>query len=78
MEQMKHAVAIANIRYPKEEGWNVVWVFDQSSCHKAIVSDALDVAKVSVNPGGKQSKMRDTVRAGQLRRCASTLALRKE
>ena len=61
---MKHAVAIANVRYPKEEGWKVE-VFDQSSCHKAMASDALDVLKMNVNPGGKQPKMRDTVWGGK-------------
>ena len=44
---MEQAVAIADIKYPKTEGWCVVWVFDQStcSCHKAIAADALDVTK---------------------------------
>ena len=61
---MEHAVAVANVRYPKE-GWKVVWVFDQSSCHKAMASDALDVSKINVDPGGKQPKMRDTVWGGK-------------
>ena len=77
MEQMKHAVAIAKIRYPKEEGWKVVWVFDQSSCHKAMASDALDVAKMNVNPGGKQSKMRDTVWAGQPQKMCFNIGIAK-
>ena len=37
----------------------MVWVFDQSSCHKPMASDTLDVAKMNVNPGGKQSRMMD-------------------
>lgn len=64
MEQMKTAVAIAEVKYPKEEGWKQVWVFDQSSCHKAMAEDALDVNAMNVKPGGKQAIMRDTVWAG--------------
>ena len=65
MKQMRKAIAIAKIKYPMEEGWKVVWVFDQSSCHKAMAADALDALKMNVNPGGKQSKMTDTVWAGK-------------
>ena len=77
LEQMKHAVAIANVRYPKEEGWKVVWVFDQSSCHKAMASDALDVSKMNVNPGGKQPKMRDTVWGGKPQKMCFNLGIPK-
>ena len=35
MLQMEIAVDIAEVKYPKEDdGWQYVWVFDQSSCHK--------------------------------------------
>ena len=31
--QMNRAVEISEIKYPKEDGWRHVWVFDHSSCH---------------------------------------------
>ena len=33
VKQMERAVDIAEIKYPKEDGWHHVWVFDHSSCH---------------------------------------------
>ena len=57
--QLKEAVKIAEAKYPKEDGWRIVWIFDHSSCHAAMPDDALDVSKMNVNPGGKQRVMRD-------------------
>jgi len=54
VKQMERAVDIAEIKYPKEDGWHHVWVFDHSSCHAAMADDPLDVNKMNVNPGGKQ------------------------
>ena len=59
MAQLKQAVKIADAKYPKADGWRVVWIFDHSSCHAAMPDDALDVNKMNVNPGGKQRVMRD-------------------
>ena len=59
MRQIEFAVTIAEVKYPRAEGWRHVWVFDHSSCHAAMADDALDVSKMNVNPGGKQRKMRD-------------------
>ena len=59
MDQIKQAVKIAEVKYPREEGWRVVWLFDHSSCHAAMPDDALDASKMNVNPGGKQRVMRD-------------------
>ena len=59
MEQLKKAVVIAEVKYPKEDGWKHVWVFDHSSCHAAMAEDSLDVNKMNVNPGGKQRVMHD-------------------
>ena len=61
MRQIDIAVGIAEVKYPKEDGWRHYWVFDQSSCHKAMADDALDASRMNVNPGGKQPLMRDTV-----------------
>ena len=33
IQQMKVAIKIAEIKYPKVEGWKHVWIFDHSSCH---------------------------------------------
>ena len=63
IDQMKSAVEMAELKYPKVESWRHVWVFDHSSCHAAM-ADALDANKMNVNPGGKQRKMRDTVWRG--------------
>ena len=59
MDQIKQAVKIAKVKYPREEGWSVVWLFDHSSCHAAMPDDALDAPIMNVNPGGKQRVMRD-------------------
>ena len=63
---MKSAVEMAEVKYPKDEGWRHVWVFDHSSCHAAMADDALDANKMNVNPGGKQRKMRETVWGGMV------------
>ena len=77
MLQLEEAVSIADIKYPKEEGWKVVWVFDQSSCHKAMAADALDASKMNVNPGGKQPKMHETVWAGKPQKMSFNLGVPK-
>ena len=59
--QIENAVLIAELKYPKEERWRDVWIFDHSSCHAAMADNALDAAKMNVNPGGKQRKMRDSL-----------------
>ena len=68
---MERAVVIAEIKYPKEEGWRHVWVFDHSSCHAAMADDALDVNKMNVRPGGKQH---DTVWNGKKARDGTKVA----
>ena len=35
LSQMDHTVKIAEIKYPKEIGYQLVWIFDNSSCHNA-------------------------------------------
>lgn len=60
MLQMKNAVKIADIKYPKRDGWNVVWIFDHSSCHTAMAEDSLNADRMNVKPGGKHPLMRDT------------------
>ena len=59
ISQIRSAVKIANIKYPKSSGYKIVWMFDHSSCHAAMADDSLDVNHMNVNPGGKQRVMRD-------------------
>ena len=54
MNQIRHAVKMVEVKYPKNDGWHVAWIFDHSSCHSAMPDDALDVSRMNVNPGGKQ------------------------
>ena len=39
MQQMDRAI---EVKYPPADGWRQVCVFDHSSCHNAMVDDALD------------------------------------
>ena len=39
----------------------LVWLFDQSSCHRAFADNALNVQHMNAQPGGNQPRMRDTV-----------------
>ena len=66
VEQMKKAYRIAELKYPKEDGWRHAWVFDHSSCHAAMATDALQVGEMNVKPGGKQPRMRDTIWQGRV------------
>ena len=61
MEQIKMAVKIVEVKYPKSEGWRHMWVFDHSSCHSAMANDSLDVSKMNVKPGSKQRVMHDGI-----------------
>ena len=72
MLQIKEAVKIVKIKYPRTEGWRVVWIFDHSSCHAAMADDALDVSKMNVNPGGKQRVMRDGWWGGKVQRMVTS------
>ena len=64
MENIKNAVKIAKFKYPSES-YTVVWIFDQSSCHKAFAEDSLNARRMNVRPGGAQPKMRNTTWAGK-------------
>ena len=61
MAQIQVAATIAEVKYPHEEGYRLVWIFDHSSCHGAYAEDALNVYKMNLKPGGKQPAMRNTV-----------------
>ena len=53
MNQVKPAVTIAEIKDPRANN-TIVFLFDQSSGHTAYDSDALQVTRMNVNPGGSQ------------------------
>ena len=67
MHQVRQAVAIAEIKYPKLTH-NLVFIFDQSSGHTAYADDALNVNRMNVNPGGSQPRMRETVWNGTVQK----------
>ena len=50
MLQMKKAVQIAEFKY-NPSTHTIIWLFDQSSCHKAYTPYALNASKMNVNPG---------------------------
>jgi len=77
MKQIKEAEKIAAAKYPRDEGWRLVWIFDHSSCHSAMPDDALDVNKMNVNPGGKQRVMRDGWWAGKPQKMNYSLGVPK-
>ena len=66
VQQMKKALRIAELKYPKEDSWRHAWVFDHSSCHAAMAKDALQVGDMNVKPGGKQPRMHDTIWQGRV------------
>ena len=67
MAQIEKATKIAEYKYPPAMH-TLVWLFDQSSCHRAYAPDALNVNNMNVKPGGAQAVMRDTVWAGSIQR----------
>ena len=77
MNQIKMAVKIAEIKYPRCDNWKHVWIFDHSSCHAAMPDDALDVSKMNVNPGGKQRVMRDGFWDGKVQRMNYAIGIPK-
>ena len=58
IEQTKHAVDIFEYLHPEKVA---IWVFDCSSAHEGLATDALNVNNMNVNPGGKQRHLRTTV-----------------
>ena len=77
MKQKDHAVKIAEVKYPKNDGYKVIWIFDNSSCHNAYSEDALNAAHMNAKPGGKQPCLRDTVWNGKVQRMVFNLGVPK-
>ena len=64
MENIKDAVRIAKFKHANNKH-TVVFIFDQSSCHRAFSEDALNSVRMNVMPGGKQPAMHDTEWGGE-------------
>ena len=77
MENVKDAVRIAKFKYDSNKH-TVVFIFDQSSCHRAFSEDALNSARMNVKPGGKQPAMHDTVWRGQVQKMVDSTGILKE
>ena len=60
MDNVKDAVQVAEHVYPSSSH-TIMWVFDQSSCHRVYADDAFNVRRMNVRPGGTQPVMRDTM-----------------
>ena len=52
MGQIDDAVKMAEVKYPHEKGYRLVFIFDHSSCHGAYADDALNAYKMNAKPGG--------------------------
>ena len=65
LQQVKEAIDIAEFKYPRSEGYKLVWLFDHSGCHTAMADDALIASRMNAGPGGKQPVMHDTIWNGR-------------
>ena len=45
-----------------------MWLFDQSSCHRAFAEDALNAKVMNIRPGGVQPRMHDAMWAGKVQK----------
>ena len=59
MKQVENAAKIADFKYPKDD-YTIVWLFDQSSCHRKFDEQALLAKKILVKDEGPR-RVRDTV-----------------
>ena len=64
-------------KYPRDEGYKVVRIFDHSSCHGAYSDDVLNAYKMNAKPGGKQPVMRDTTWNGKVQRLVFNIGIPK-
>ena len=64
MQNVEDAARIAEFKYDSSKH-TIVWLFVQSSCHRAFADDALNVNKINMCPGGMQPVMQDKIWAGR-------------
>ena len=67
MKQIEKASKIAEFKYLPAMH-TTIWLFDQSSCHRAYAPDALNANRMNVKPGGVQAVLKDTVWAGKVQK----------
>ena len=77
LQQMEHGVRIADVKYPRNDGYRVMWLFDHSSCHNAYANNALNAAHMNAKPGGKQPCLKDTVWNGKVQRMVFNIGIPK-
>ena len=77
LAQIKDAAKIVDVKYPREKGYKVAWIFDHSSCHGAYADDALNAYKMNAKPGGKQPRMRNTVWQGRVQTMVFSIGVPK-
>ena len=77
MEQLEYSARIAEYKYPRSDGFKVLWIFDHSSSHGAFAEDALNASKMNARPGSKQPLMRDTVWQGRVQRMVFSIGVAK-
>ena len=65
MANVKDAATIAEYLFPADR-YTIVWLFDQSSCHRAFSEDVLNSQRMNVRPGGAKPHMRGTMWAGSI------------
>ena len=76
MKNVEDAARIVKWKYPADK-CDVVFVFDQSSCHRAFADNALNVKVMNVKPGGAQPCMRDTIWAGRVQKLVDSKGVPK-
>lgn len=76
MEEIEYSIKIAEAKY-LPVAHNIVFIFDQSSGHRAFAEDALNARKMNVEDGGKQPFQRDTLWNGQPQRMVTASGKQK-
>ena len=64
VKHVKKVAKIASYKYPVDR-FSILWIFDQSSNHRAYSDDALVASRMNVDDGGKQPKRRTTTWNGR-------------
>ena len=77
IEQLKNSAKIVECKYPREQGYKGIWIFDHSSCHGAYADDALLANRMNAKPGGKPAKLRDRVWEGKVQRMVFNVGVPK-
>lgn len=61
LKQIQFAIDIAEAKYPRDQGYRLFWLFDQSTCHTAYAENCLNANRMNAKAGGQVPLMRDTV-----------------